>query len=126
MENIQYYLQNYKIEKQDRNQRRVLLKEIYSLYSSVTQRNIRKKENWKRYCKWCRENKLPDTKENQEKFKKTKQFIKEFQEKTFAILMSPIKGEENLYYIISVGKDMDRRGENFGGYIINYLFDKKR
>lgn len=125
METIQYYLQDYKIEKTDRNQRRVLMKEIYQLYSSPTQRNLRKKENWKRYCKWCRENKLPDSKVNQEKFKKTKTFIKEFKEKNFAIVMNPIKGEENLYYIISVGKDMDRRGDNFGAYIISHLFDKR-
>jgi len=124
METIQDYLQNFKVEKTDRNRRRTLLKEIYSLYTSTTQRNKRKKANWLRYCKWCRDNKIPDTKENQEKFKKTKTFIQEYKPGTFAYFMSPIKDIDDLEYIISIGKDMDRRNENFSGYLMANLFNK--
>jgi RNA processing factor Prp31 len=116
---IQYLLKDYKIEKTKRiSERAETIKEIYSIYSSETQKIFRKKENWKRYCEWCHLNKKENSPENQKQFKKTKQFIKEHSVKTICYFLSPIPTSD-LYYIKSVAKDMENRKQNFSGYFIN-------
>lgn len=115
---------NYQIPKRKKiSQRGSYTQEIYDIYSSETQRLFRKKENWKRYCNWARENKLSDNKENQAKFKKTKLFIKEHSLKTICYFLSPIP-TSSLDYIVSVAKDMQNRNQNFSGYLMGNLIIK--
>ncbi len=112
-------LKDFKFEKK-RSERASIIEDIYNLYTSSIQRFHRKKANWKRYVQWLKENRLPDKKENQEKFKKSKKFIKEYDIKRFCFLVSHLK-EKDLYYILSMGKDMENRNENFGAWIISNI-----
>lgn len=123
MENI---FTNYQIERSKikTSKRAEFVSEIFNIYSSETQRLFRKKENWKRYCNWARENKLADNQENQTKFKKTKLFIKEHSLKTICYFLAPIP-TSSLDYIVSVAKDMQNRNQNFSGYLMGNLIIKK-
>lgn len=122
MENI---FTNYQIQrpKMKTSKRAEFISQIFGIYSSESQRLFRKKENWKRYCNWARENKLADTKENQTKFKKTKLFIKEHSLKTICYFLAPIP-TSSLDYIVSVAKDMQNRNQNFSGYLMGNLILK--
>ncbi len=110
-------LKDFKIEKK-RSERAFLIEEIYNLYTSKNQKLHRKKANWKRYIEYLKENRTPNSKENQEKFKKSKKFIKEHDIKRFCFLISHLK-EKDLYYVLSVAKDMENRNENFGAWIMS-------
>ncbi len=120
---IQQYL-NFKIEKKKRiSERAEVIKKIYEIYSSPQQKIFRKKENWKRYCEWCRENKKQNSPENIKLFKKSKKFIKEHSVKTICFFISHISTSD-LYYLSSVARDMRNRNENFSGYFMGSLLTK--
>ena len=74
------YLQNKKFTKG--SQRNDILRQIYSFYDSDREVFLTKKKNWKRYIEFLKENKLKDTKENQDRFKKSKKFIKKMSPST--------------------------------------------
>lgn len=111
--------------KQDkpRSKRADFTQQIYDIYTSQQQRDFRKRLNWKRYCAWCRENKKPDCKENQEAFRKSRQFIKEHNIKTFCFFLRVIPTND-LDYILSVAKDMQHRQQDFSGYLFANLTGK--
>ena len=119
---IKDYLKDFKIEKQKTSERAELLKEIFSIYTSKQQEHHRKKANWKRYVQWLKKNRTPESKENQTKFKKVKTkdggFIKTHNIKSFCFLLSHLKTKD-LYYVLSVGKDMENRNENFSAWIMS-------
>lgn len=112
------------IEKpKQRSQRAELIEQLYNIYMSDTQVRHRKITNWKRYCEWCRNNKTPDSKEAQSKFKKSKSYIKTHNIKTFVYFLSVIPTSD-LDYLISVAKDMNNRNQNFSGYLFANLTGK--
>ena len=112
-------LKTFKLENKKRiSERAEIIKDIYTIYTSSVQRVHRKKANWKRYIAWLKQNKIPDSKENQLKFKKSKNFIKEHDIKRFCFLISHLK-EKDLYYVLSIAKDMENRNENFGAWIMS-------
>lgn len=113
---------NY-IPKKRISERAEIIKEIYEVYSSPTQKKFRRIENWKRYCEWCRINRKENSPENQKLFKKSKQFIKEHSVKTICYFISHIPTAD-LYYIASQARDMKNRGQNFSSYFINSLIMK--
>lgn len=115
---IKDLLSQYQDVKTKTSERAEIIKDIYAIYTSSTQRVHRKKANWKRYVRWLKENRTPDSKENQLKFKKSKRFIKEHDIKRFCFLISHLK-EKDLYYVLSIGKDMENRKENFGAWIMS-------
>lgn len=118
------YLQNKKFTKG--SQRNDILRQIYSFYDSDREVFLTKKKNWKRYIEFLKENKLKDTKENQERFKKSKKFIKKMSSSTVAYFVSHIPTND-LYYVLSVVKDKSFRNESVGAYImsLNYVKDRK-
>ena len=118
------YLQNKKLTKG--SQRNDILRQIYSFYDSEREVFLTKKKNWKRYIEFLKENKLKDTKENQDRFKKSKKFIKKMSSSTVAYFVSHIPTND-LYYILSVVKDKSFRNESVGAYImsLNYVKDRK-
>lgn len=118
------YLQNKKFTKG--SQRNDILRQIYSFYDSDREVFLTKKKNWKRYIEFLKENKLKDTKENQDRFKKSKKFIKKMSSSTVAYFVSHIPTND-LYYILSVVKDKSFRNESVGAYImsLNYVKDRK-
>ena len=116
MQSINEILQNrIKTKGSERNS---VLKEIYFCYEN--DKTNRRKENWKRYCKWCRDWKLPNNKESENKFKKSKFFIKELSPKVLAIKLAHIPTKD-LYYVRSVAKDKYNRGENVGAFILGSI-----
>lgn len=124
MQSIQELLQQ-KIEKKKKTSERAeAIKSIYEVYSSQKQKMFRRKENWKRYCEWCRANRKENSPENTKLFKKSKKFIKEHSVKTICYFLSHIPTSD-LYYISSVGKDMQNRNQNFSGYFISSLLSNK-
>lgn len=118
-------LRNYEWElpKKRTSKRAELTKPIYALYCSEKQRTLRKRENWKRYVAWLKENCIPDSKEMRMTFKKSKRFIKELPIKTFCYFLSVIPTDD-LFFLESIGKDMDSRNQNFGGYLMANLMGK--
>lgn len=113
----------FKIEepkKKKHSQRAQFISEIYDIYISEQQRNFRKRENWKRYITWLKDNRTPDSKENQAKFKKSKSFIKEHSVKTIVFFVSHIPTAD-LHYILSLAKDMQFRNQNFSSYLLGSL-----
>ena len=118
------YLQNKKFTKGSK--RNDILRQIYSFYDSDREVFLTKKKNWKRYIEFLKENKLKDTKENQDRFKKSKKFIKKMSSSTVAYFVSHIPTND-LYYVLSVVKDKSFRNESVGAYImsLNYVKDRK-
>lgn len=114
------------VKKGPTSPRAEILGELYDLYLA----DIKglKIYNWRRYVKWCKENKLSNSAENQLKFKKTRFFIKKpLDIKSFCILFSHLKGEDgirDLYYHLSVAKDIKNRGEYPSIYIIGSVIFK--
>lgn len=123
MNNIGLYLKEP--VKKKTNPRQEMIKEIYAIYTSPHQKMNRKIMNWKKYFEWCKENKIPKGKEGEQKFKKSKFFIKEHPIKTFCFFMAPIPTAD-LTYIISVAKDMENRQQNFSGYLMANLLNKTK
>lgn len=110
------YLQNKKFTKG--SQRNDILRQIYSFYDSEREVFLTKKKNWKRYIEFLRENKIKDSKENQERFKRSKKFIKKMSPSTVAYFVSHIPTND-LYYVLSVVKDKSFRNESVGAYIMS-------
>jgi hypothetical protein len=111
-------LGHYEIEKpkEKGSERSSIIKEIYKFYQDDKQN--RKKENWKRYCQWCRDNHKP--KGSEQSFKKTKLYIKELPVKVIAIKLSHVPTKD-LYYIKSECFDKFSRGENVGSYLLGSI-----
>ena len=99
------------------SERNDILRQIYSFYDTGQEEYLRKKENWKRYIAFLKENRMPNTQENQTMFKKSKKFIKKMSPATLAYFLSHIPTRE-LYYILSVVKDRSFRNEGIGVYIM--------
>ena len=118
MLNISEILKKKTPQKIKKSQRAELIDGIYTLYCSPTQNLLRKKENWKRYVKNCKENGLniKDTK-NVEKFKKNKLFIKVLPIKAFCFKLSHIKTLD-LFYVLSESKDRNRREQSIAKFIL--------
>lgn len=88
-----------------RGPREAVLQDLWVLY--LKDRTNRRIENWKRYIAFLKLNRLPNTAENQKKFKKSKSFIKELTEANFCILFAHCKGDDgirDLYTLLSKAK----------------------
>lgn len=90
---------------------------IYEIYTSSVQTKLRKIENWKRYVTWLKEHRYKDSQDTQKQFQKNKMFIKTHSKSSIAFLTSHLKLHD-LKYVLSVGKDMDKRGENFSAWLL--------
>jgi hypothetical protein len=106
-----------RIEKpKHKSERNEIISQIYEFYQNDKQN--RKKENWKRYCKWCRDNKMP--KGSEKLFKKTKLYLKELSSKVIAIKLAHIPTKD-LYFMASVCRDKYNRGENIGAFLLGSI-----
>lgn len=111
--------------KKIKSQRLEILEELYNLYTSNQEKVLRKKTNWKNYIVFLKSNRIESSKQQIEKFKKSKSFIKEHDIKTFSILVNKKTGQglHKLYIMLSVSKDKFNRKECISSYI---LFNEKR
>lgn len=92
------------------NERNQLVKEIYQIYSCPQEQIRRRTENWKRYCRFCREQGQSNCVSTQKKFKQSRLFLKEVKDKNLAYLLSHIPTKD-LYYIKSIMQDKINRSE---------------
>lgn len=99
--------------------REIILQEIYSYY--LADKDKRKKENWKRYCQWCKDNYKSNTPENVKAFKKTKLYIREVSFVSFKWLIKHIPLED-FYVVLSEVKDRSNRGNNVSSWIGSLFF----
>lgn len=109
------YIAQKKIEnpiKQFRSQRNELFNELYKFYEKSWRKNT-----WTNYIKWLKINKLENNKINREKFSKSKMFFPKDTEKKFCSFRLGFMPTKDLYYILSIAKDMDNRGENFNKWL---------
>jgi len=110
--------------------RKDIIKEIYELYTTKQQQTFRSKENWRRYVNWLKANKINEKILGREetvllwqaKGKKEYKFLKEMSAKELAIFLAPFNAKNNnldaLYYLASLGRDMNNRKENFSSFLM--------
>lgn len=131
MQGIQDALKKYEIKKEKKNgrseqERDAPFNEFFGLYNSITQKNLRRKENWRRYILWLKAHRIKHTPESVVKFKKTKSssklyihgmnHIDELDVRGFAVKISHIKTHD-LYYCLSIARDKDHRGEPINAWL---------
>jgi len=104
-------------------ERSLILNDLYALYTSPQEKKLRAKANWVKYCSWCKEKRLPDSKTNQSFFRRSHHYIKEMPIKTIAILLARLSVTD-LFYVLSVAKDKAHRQESVGQFIIGSIKPK--
>lgn len=92
------------------SQRAELFKELYSYYEKSY-----KKNTWLDYIKWLKENHIKHTKESIAKFDKIKR--KPITVKSFCSFWLSHIPTIDLYYLISIAKDMENRNQNFNKWL---------
>jgi hypothetical protein len=112
---INNYLKKFEVQeitqqekKKFRSQRSEILDEIYQVYV-----HCQKLDNWASYRKLYKE----DTKENQKKFVASKSYFKAWDIKRFVVRLSYIPTDD-LFYILSIARDMKNRKQNFSKWIM--------
>lgn len=113
---ISEILKNRQIEKLPRSERADLIGQIYEYYEKSW-----KKNTWINYISWLKTNRIKNTKENRELFKKSKSFFKKETVKSIASFRLGHIKTKDLYYILSQAKDMDKRGDNFNKWLFYSL-----
>lgn len=108
MDSLGTLLENYQLTPKDKNLRRQLIKELYTLYekesNSKAQVLWRKKENWKRYVQWLRARELRHDAETVRRFRRNARFVEPYNIGRFCDKLSVIKTED-LYWTISNTKE---------------------
>ena len=97
--------------------------DIIALYRSEQETKLRRLKNIERYKIWLRENRIRHSTENAFKFKKSKSFIKELEDKRICIMLGYIKTED-LYLVYSNCKDIYARGKSVASYIFDLAYPK--
>lgn len=120
MQTIESLLQ---INAKSGSERTYVMKQIYEVY--VADRSGRKKENWKRFCKFCKEKKMGNSVGAQKLFKKSPFFVHESTPRNLAVKLSHIPTND-LYYILSIAKDKLNRHEPVGGFIFGSIKTESR
>lgn len=123
---ISQLLQTYNLPQKKRgSERGDVIKEIYSLYTSQQEKELRRKENWKRYVQWLKNNKRKHDNHAVNDFKKNKAFLREMDIRRFCFVLAHLKIDD-LYYLASVLRDKSNRGESIGSYIYTQVMHKNK
>lgn len=101
-----------------RSERNALFNELYKYYDKSWRKNM-----WSDYISWLKKNKYKHSKENVALYKK-KAFPK-ISEKSFCSYWLSFMKTNDLYYLISIAKDKDQRGENFNKWLFWSLKDRE-
>lgn len=107
---LKYKNEDISNRKLDKNERRTIMKELYSFYEISY-----KKNSWDNYILWLKSNRLKHNPENIEKFKKIN--YKKITPSSFASFWLGFIPTKDLYYILSEAKDRHRRGMNFNKWL---------
>ena len=114
---LAYLLQTYQLPQKKRgSERSEVIGKIYELYTSGTEKELRRKENWKRYVQWLKANRRKHDNHAVSDFKKNKAFLRELDIKKFCYFTSHLKLDD-LYYVLSICKDKVNRSESIGVYL---------
>jgi hypothetical protein len=100
------------IEKKPRSERSALFTELYGYYQKSYKKNC-----WLDYLAWLKKNRLKHSKDTVEQYKKDKTFRKMITIKSFCSFWFGHIPTQDLYYLTSIAKDKDRRGENFNRWL---------
>lgn len=95
-----------------RSERNALFFELYGYYERSWKRNT-----WLNYIKWLKQNKFKSSKDKQVEFKKSKFYYPKDSEKTFCSYRLGFMKTNDLYFLISIAKDKENRGENFNQWL---------
>lgn len=109
---LQEAIKKYKNEKPKISQRSDLLRQIYEYYQKSY-----KKNTWFNYLKWLKENKKEVSEETQNEFRKTKLYHKQIDTRSFCSFWLGHIPTEDLWYLLSIAKDMDNRNQNFNKWL---------
>ena len=131
MEIPQGYLEQFKQKQKGAgDERAAVIDGMYLIYAS--EKNLRDRENWKRYRLWLRSENHPNTPQMRDRFKhdtarKKGGYIEEKDKKGFAIFLSPFKGDaglSTLYYCKSVMMDLHKTGKNASAWLFSSVTKK--
>jgi len=107
---LQEYIKKYKNEKPKISQRSELLGQIYEYYKISY-----KKNTWHDYLVWL--GKRKNTPQLIEEFKKSKAYHKQIDVGSFCSFWLCHIPTEDLWYLLSIAKDMDKRNQNFNRWL---------
>lgn len=106
----------------NKEKREILMREIYDFY--VAEYDKRRKENWKRYIAYLKENRINEKTLGREKtfnkFKRTKKYIREisFDSMCWLLRHIPLK---DLPYFTSTGREFSHSGRSFGSWLSQWF-----
>lgn len=109
---LQEAIKKYKNEKPKISQRSDLLRQIYEYYQKSYKINT-----WHNYLKWLKENKKEVSKETQDEFRKTKIYHKQIDIRSFCSFWLGHIPTKDLWYLLSIAKDMENRNQNFNKWL---------
>lgn len=95
-----------------RCERSELFNELYSYYEKSY-----KKNSWSSYIAWLKKNRFKHSKEKIAEFKRDKSFRKQIPVSSFCSFWLSFMKTDDLYYLVSIAKDKDNRGENFNKWL---------
>lgn len=95
-----------------RSERNSIFNELYSHYEKSY-----KKNTWASYISWLKANRLKHSREQVEKFKKSSAFRKQITVKSFCSFWLGWMSTQDLYYLVSIARDKENRGENFNKWL---------
>lgn len=95
-----------------KSQRAELFAELYTYYEKSYKHN-----SWLNYIAWLKANRFKHTRERVEQYKKSKEFRKKITIKSFCSFWLSFMKTNDLYYLISIAKDKERRKENFNKWL---------
>lgn len=103
-----------------RSERAELFNELYGFYERSY-----KKNSWNAYREWLKTNKFKHTSERVEQYKKDPSFRKQITVKSFCSFWFGFMKTQDLYYLISIAKDKENRGENFNRWLFWAIKNKE-
>lgn len=101
-----------------KSQRAELFKELYSYYEKSY-----KKNTWSDYVAWLKKNKIKHSKESIENYNKIKR--PKITVRSFCSYWLSFIPTNDLYYLISIAKDMEQRNQNFNKWLFYSIKNKK-
>jgi len=92
------------------NQRQELFAELYNYYEKDY-----KKQAWKSYVQWLKQNRIKHNKISIQEYKKIA--FKKITVKSFCSFWLSFIPTVDLWYLVSIAKDMDNRGQSFNRWL---------
>lgn len=102
-----------------RSERASIFNDLYPYYEKSY-----KKNTWLSYIAWLKTNRFKHSSQKVEEFKRTPAYFKIIDVKSLCSFWLGFMKTEDLYYLVSIAKDMDKRGQNFNKWLFYSIKDK--